>query len=179
MNWYELSYKAFLNQPIQTKDDLIRILAYAYSWMPTIPDINSNTVDWDRLIKLANELRHGDINNRKELVTALIPIVNNSIVGSSKVLHFIAPDTIPIIDSRVTIAWNKRCTSGYPGYNFRLPRSYHFNGEAALNRLVDVYLAYWDAMRNLSITTGRTIRELEFDLYSAGKSRKFDRILYF
>jgi hypothetical protein len=39
--------------------------------------------------------------------TALSRIINNSVVGTSKVLHFFCPHTIPIKDSRVVIAWNR------------------------------------------------------------------------
>lgn len=171
MNWYELSYSAFLNQPTKTKEDLIRIIAFAYSWMPTIPDINSENTKWDRLIELINELKQGSIVNRKELLSLLTPLVNNSIVGSSKVLHFIAPNLAPIIDGRVTKAWNKRFGLGKTGYEFKRPNSYFFKEESGMNKVIEVYLKYWDVMQWQVVEFHKTLRELEFEMYSEGKSQ--------
>lgn len=170
MDWYELSYRAFLNQPVETKEDVIRLIACAYSWMPTIPDVKPD-VDWNRLIDLIGELKTGNTANRRELLSILVPMVNNSIVGSSKVLHFIAPELVPIIDSRVVKAWNKRFKAGESGYNFKLPGSFFFTNEAGMNRVIDIFLKYWDAMQNHAKVSGKTIRELEFELFNEGKSK--------
>jgi hypothetical protein len=55
MGWYKLSYPTFLNQSTNSKEDMIRLIAYAYSWMPTIPDINPENTNWDHLIGLVND----------------------------------------------------------------------------------------------------------------------------
>ena len=105
--WYKLSYCAFLKQPIDSKEDIIRLIAFAYSWMPTIPEIKSDKVEWPRIIRMLKKLRSGDKCQLRELMAELTPVINNSIVGTSKVLHFVAPKHVPIIDSNVVRAWNK------------------------------------------------------------------------
>lgn len=108
-NWFKESYKVFIStqSPIR-KHDLIKLIAFAYSWMPTIPNLNNASEDiWAEILKYINQIQQGKDENLERLLLLLVPIINNSIVGTSKVLHFVSPHTIPIIDSRVIKAWNK------------------------------------------------------------------------
>jgi hypothetical protein len=86
-------------------------------------------------------------------------VINHSIVGVSKVLHFFSPDFVPIIDSRVVSAWNhffqhekqvllKGCQSSVPASK---------------------YLDYWKALLFWKEQTGlKGIRELEEPFYLIG-----------
>jgi hypothetical protein len=35
-NWFVTSESVFKNHDVNTKDDFIKLIAFAYSWMPTI-----------------------------------------------------------------------------------------------------------------------------------------------
>ncbi len=113
--WYCWSYDSFLYQNLVTEKDLFKAIAFAYSWMPTIPKLNvSNDINWNEILAMVQrfQARH-DLEGREELLEVLVPIINQSVVGTSKVLHFIAPDKAPIIDSRVIVTWNKVVPSGW------------------------------------------------------------------
>jgi hypothetical protein len=138
--WYKETYNLFTNDsPVKNKDDVLKMIAYAYSWMPTIPDIRElEDSDWFDIIAEINQLRNDqEFVGREKLLAKLVPIINNSIVGTSKVLHFIAPNKAPIFDSRVIKNWNQI-----------------FSGtEVALGHLktkseqqIQQYTRYWDYM---------------------------------
>jgi hypothetical protein len=95
-NWFEVSESIFKNQELESKDDFIKIIAYAYSWMPTIPKLNGD-IDWNYLFPLLKSLKQGDMSLRLDILNVIVPYINNSVVGSSKVLHYIAPEIVPII----------------------------------------------------------------------------------
>lgn len=67
-----------------------------YGWMPTIPNINITQEAIDTLNKAKQEdlLYYNDY-------LSLVKSINNSIVGASKILHFINPKQYPIFDSRI------------------------------------------------------------------------------
>ncbi|MFZ4262084.1 hypothetical protein ACFRAE_08575 [Sphingobacterium sp. HJSM2_6] len=70
---------------------------FIYSWMPTILKTvlcNEGVLDILNKIKAGYDVNEGDL-------TALTLSVNNSLVGVSKLLHFIAPSQYAIWDSRV------------------------------------------------------------------------------
>lgn len=69
---------------------------FTYGWMPTIPEIK--IPDSERLLTCLNFVKTGNLLEEHDLFF-LKGAVNNSIVGGSKLLHFIRPDTYPIWDS--------------------------------------------------------------------------------
>lgn len=99
---YDKSYiyflKYFENKDKLTEEDLIISANFTYGWMPTILNFkNSNfneCVDILNISKTKNRLEKIEIENLKRLI-------NNSLVGTSKLLHFINPDKYAIWDSRV------------------------------------------------------------------------------
>ena len=73
---------------------------FTYGWMPTILKKFNNTDNIDVVITILNKVKnHSDIyeSDYRELVNC----INNSIVGVSKLLHFINPTDYPIFDSRI------------------------------------------------------------------------------
>lgn len=106
---YLLSYPHFLNyfKNLETinLENLIIGISFTYSWMPTILSINpKNEINTEQLlnksIEILNEVKNGKKINEEQLAT-LKTAFNNSLVGTSKLLHFINPKQYAIWDSRV------------------------------------------------------------------------------
>ncbi len=99
---YLISYPEFIayfeKLNIIEKHHLIIGVNFVYGWMPTIFDFRSDK--FDDVLKILNELKRGKIPKREELET-LKKCFNNSLVGTSKLLHFINPSQFAIWDSRV------------------------------------------------------------------------------
>lgn len=81
------------------RDTLILGASLVYSWMPRILTLGRDALDEaaDHLerIRSGHEPSAADYEVIKKAV-------NNSMVGTSKLLHFIAPRRFPILDSRVS-----------------------------------------------------------------------------
>lgn len=91
-----LSYFENINEI--TKHDFIIGVNFSYGWMPTIFEFKSE--NFDEVVTILNKVKGGLIPTVEEL-NVLKKMINNSLVGSSKLLHFINPSLIPIWDSRV------------------------------------------------------------------------------
>lgn len=103
MGSYLLSYEAFIRyfsgKPgALNKDDLIIGIHMVYGWMPTIFEFKHDrleeAVEIINAVKLRRPVGAGELGVLKALL-------NNSIVGTSKLLHFISPEEYAIWDSRV------------------------------------------------------------------------------
>ena len=79
------------------KHNLIIGINFTYGWMPTILDLLTN--EYEKALEILNNAKQGSIN--KDELTVLKELFNNSLVGTSKLLHFIRPDVFAIWDSRV------------------------------------------------------------------------------
>lgn len=96
-----------------------------YGWMPTVLGLDTAAVRGFSLLQAAALLtvaKSRDL-DRKEL-SSLKGLINNSIVGTSKLLHFVEPERYPIWDSRL--------------YGFCHDRK----GHAYQVNCVDAYLSY-------------------------------------
>lgn len=71
---------------------------FVYGWMPTI--LNLKTTSSENILGYLNDAKQGVLLTEMELET-LKASVNNSIVGVSKLLHFINPRVYAIWDSRI------------------------------------------------------------------------------
>ena len=169
-NWYELSYKLFADAPINSIDDFWKIVACAYSWMPTIPTINSYLIkEPDELLVQLQSLKKGDVYNLSTLVEQLIPVINNSFTGTSKVLHFINPKAIPIIDSNVLRGYDIFFFRLYP--QFDVPKLPAF--KTALNKKhIAKYLSYVEVLKQwVTNCDGKvSLRDIELALFELGKN---------
>ena len=99
---YLIAYPEFLNyfNNVQTITfhEMVIGINFSYGWMPTIFDFRSDRFN-DGLVIL-NNAKAGVLPSNDELLV-LKKLFNNSLVGTSKILHFINPIIAPIWDSKV------------------------------------------------------------------------------
>lgn len=81
-----------------TKHDLVIGINFTYGWMPTMFDFRST--EFDKVLSILNAAKSGIIPTVSDL-KVLKSCFNNSLVGTSKLLHFINPNEFAIWDSRV------------------------------------------------------------------------------
>ena len=100
---YLLSYPFFLNyfQNLESinLENLVIGISFTYSWMPTILKA-LNLKNTEEVLFILNEVKKGKLIDEQQLTT-LKTTFNNSLVGTSKLLHFINPRQYAIWDSRV------------------------------------------------------------------------------
>lgn len=106
-NSYFESYPYFIsffkkNNVIKNTEVLYQGANMVYGWMPTILDTQKKKKDGyrdEKNVLSSIEILGVKINSKDlEIVSAFM---NNSIVGGSKLLHFIYPDKYPIWDSKI------------------------------------------------------------------------------
>lgn len=99
---YDVSYPEFLKyfSDIETitKHNLVIGINFTYGWMPTIFDFRSDK--FDEAIEILDNAKKGLVLTVNQLET-LKGLFNNSLVGTTKLLHFINPEKFAIWDSRV------------------------------------------------------------------------------
>lgn len=106
---YLLSYPHFINYfknlEVINLENLIIGISFTYSWMPTILK-SIKLENSEKVISILNEVKTGKELTKDQLAT-LKNTFNNSLVGTSKLLHFINPEKYAIWDSRVFRFLNK------------------------------------------------------------------------
>ena len=99
---YLISYPHFLKYfndlDTITLHNLVIGIHFTYGWMPTAFDFRSE--EFDDAVKILQSAKSGNTPNQNELVI-LKGLFNNSLVGTSKILHFINPKKFAIWDSKV------------------------------------------------------------------------------
>lgn len=98
---YLFSYPHFLDYFRSnhiSEHTLIIGINFTYGWMPTI--FNFQSFNLIPVIEILNRVKSGNSIKIDEL-DVLKNCFNNSIIGTSKLLHFINPELYPIIDSNV------------------------------------------------------------------------------
>ncbi len=99
---YNKSYyhfvKYFEGKDEITEHDLVIGANFTYGWMPTILHFKSN--EFSSAVSIINKAKTSERISDAELNT-LKKLINNSLVGASKLLHFINPNVYAIWDSRV------------------------------------------------------------------------------
>jgi hypothetical protein len=100
----------FRSKTVFSRGDVICGAHMVYGWMPTILEIYAghDGDDLDEAARLLTRAKAGERLNAGD-IGVLARVVNNSVVGASKLLHFVAPHTYAIWDSRVyTFVHQKR-----------------------------------------------------------------------
>ena len=98
---YVKSYESiidFFNDIQLNENSLIQGAHMVYGWMPTILNITKHDLDTQNVL-LSVEKISKEIDEANLIV--LIKFMNSSIVGASKLLHFIYPEKYPIWDSKI------------------------------------------------------------------------------
>ncbi len=99
--WIHLSYKEFVeffgSKKELTPHDLVIGAYFTYGWMPTMLELKG---DIGALTAIANKSRRKEGISRDEF-SRFACAINGSVVGASKLLHFICPEKHAIWDSRV------------------------------------------------------------------------------
>lgn len=117
--YYTKSYLYYIEyfEKLETLDEehIIIGVGLTYSWMPTIPKrIDINIIQ--ETIPLLNQVKSGGEILNIEQLKLLKKFCNNSLVGASKLLHFINPYDYAIWDSRVF----KYLNEGEPPHRYKL-----------------------------------------------------------
>ena len=114
---YSEFIKYFKNINLIEKHHLFIASHFVYGWMPTI--IQLNTTQIDKVLILLNKVKSGNllVENELEIIKNCI---NNSLVGTSKLLHFINPSLYAIWDSRIFRYITKKKSS----YGIDKPKAY-------------------------------------------------------
>lgn len=115
----------FGNKAVIEPSDVVLGAHMVYGWMPTVLGLDTAAVRGFTLQQAAALLtaaKQRDL-DKAELLS-LKGLVNNSIVGASKLLHFVEPARYPIWDSRLYAFRH-----GKPGYDYQVNN-------------VDAYISY-------------------------------------
>ena len=130
---YVDSYSEFINYFKNLdwieKHNLVIASHFVYGWMPTI--IQLDTKNADEVLSILNGVRNGHSATESEL-EIIKQCVNNSMVGTSKLLHFINPNLYAIWDSRIF----RYITGKKYSYGIDKPKAYMEYMEA-LNEIVN------------------------------------------
>jgi hypothetical protein len=101
---YLLAYPEFLQYfkdiDVITRHHLVIGIHFTYGWMPTIFNFRKDETEFDNVVAILNKVKQGSWLTAEEL-DLLRTCFNNSLVGVSKLLHFINPENYAIWDSRV------------------------------------------------------------------------------
>jgi len=83
-------------------DGFVQGTHMVYGWMPTILKFHYDRLNNNRddVLLSLNLVKNGNYLDKKQ-IESIVRIVNNSVVGTSKLLHFIAPENYPIWDSKI------------------------------------------------------------------------------
>jgi len=129
---YNKSYYHFVNyfsgKEELTEQDLVIGANFTYGWMPTI--LNFKSDEFTAAVSILNEAKRSERLSGEKILT-LKRLINNSLVGVSKLLHFVNPDVYAIWDSRVC--------------NFLTGKSYKQRVEK-----IDLFLSYLDLCKRVS-----------------------------
>ena len=132
--------------------------SFAYSWMPTMLGLRNG--EFSRAAHELQQARTSDV--QKASLEFLEKTVNNSVVGASKLLHFVAPTRYAIWDSRVSNYLKKNLTKQF---------TYHDYLELCRNLVEDQRFKAVHQSINLKI--GREVsalRAVELVMYTSGLS---------
>tara|TARA_R110001599_G_scaffold67867_4_gene191387 strand:+ start:6921 stop:7502 length:582 start_codon:yes stop_codon:yes gene_type:complete len=111
-----------------TEQDLVIGANFTYGWMPTI--LNFKSDEFAVAVSILNNAKQPERISSEEL-QILKSLINNSLVGVSKLLHFVNPEVYAIWDSRVC--------------NFLTGKSHKQKVEK-----IDLYWSYLDLCKRVS-----------------------------
>lgn len=118
----------------------------AYGWMPTTLNWTSNK--WESEASLVESIRGGQRLTVGDM-TKIAALINRSITGASKVLHFIVPERFPILDAHIFTYLNALKYREQPmdcgfyiTYSAAIAKATTMSGFAAIQKNVEKHLRY-------------------------------------
>lgn len=104
-----------------------------YGWMPTILHINKHKIDLQDVVIVLQVVKDGRDTPTLSELELLKKFMNNSVVGTSKMLHFVNPTQYPIWDSKIC-----RFTNGEDSSTHRVSKlSTYLRYREKLHELMD------------------------------------------
>lgn len=151
-----------------TIEDFICGVHMVYAWMPTILRLyitDLKKVDCEKLDQVVHLINLAKKKGTlyKDEINYLAKIINNSVVGTSKLLHFIAPESFSIWDSRVyRYLYNQK------------PHNYRLNDVSEYLKYIDIIkkIIKHDSFRSIHI---RINKKME---YSVTAMRAVELIMF-
>lgn len=104
------------NKPVIAPQDVVLGAHMVYGWMPTVLGLDTGAVrgfSLQQAAKLLTVAKSRDLDSDE--LSSLRGLINNSIIGVSKLLHFVEPTRYPIWDSRLY-----RFCFGRRGYEYQV-----------------------------------------------------------
>ena len=102
-NSYLKSYSILLQQVAQKEklsfEDIVGIAHMVYGWMPTILTLHFDKTSQENIVRAINSARERLLDFAE--IELLKGFINNSLVGASKLLHFVSPEKYAIWDSKI------------------------------------------------------------------------------
>jgi len=154
----------------------VAVAHLAYGWMPTILHL-----DFDALphaLQRVDEARQGAVLGGPHL-QEVAAAVNHSVVGASKVLHFVNPALYPIWDRRVYRFYHRSSgtvheyqvnnAAAYADYAATCREAVRLTAFEPIRRAVAQQLRQYPAYANRPVAP---LRALEFAMFSAGGLKK-------
>jgi hypothetical protein len=143
-------------------DALIQGAYMVYGWMPTVLNITKNQSNPKRVLDSVIKLANGPI---EEHFNNVIRFTNNSLVGASKLLHFIYPTIYPIWDSKICAS-----ITGRTDYKYVQNLALYLDYYKAINEFIEGYPQ--------NITMIQNEFEMNFN-YKISKIRGVELVLFF
>ena len=163
LNTYPFFVKYFNDIEVIEKEHLIIASHFVYGWMPTIIDLNLKNVD--DVLSILNKAKQGELLNEDELLIGK-EAINNSIVGLSKLLHFINPKIYAIWDSRIFRFLTKKKST----YGISNPKNYiaylHYLEALTKDKLIQGFQNNVNELMGYKVSA---YRALEFTMFEADK----------
>ncbi len=154
--------KYFADIEAITRHHLIIGANFTYGWMPTMLRFKANALDGS--VAILNKAKRKELITESEVKT-LSKLINNSVVGTSKLLHFIAPSVYAIWDSRVYWYINGRES----WHHMNKPQNYfaYLSNCEELVRYPNFALVYSSMTRKLGYSVS-PLRIVELIMYMKG-----------
>jgi hypothetical protein len=154
---------------IKDKITLIGIAHVVYGWMPTmLNNINKELIENNILINdIWDKIMSGSL--EEEFLISIKNITNNSIIGGSKLLHFINPKNYAIIDSNILKYILNRENINYycsiDNYVIYMNKLRELeNNELEIDQIKKIFYEY-----NTNLYEFSNLRYIEMALFYAGK----------
>jgi hypothetical protein len=165
---YILSYPHirswFAEHSTFTERDVVCGAHMVYGWMPTIIDLDladGRLTLAAAAVLMTKARRDGHLD--PEEIDSLASLMNNSLVGASKLLHFAAPDAFAIWDSRI-----------YAFLNGKRPHHYQVRDVKAYTAYLDK-LTYWSKSPGIDVFRETVNRKIG---YAVSTMRAMELVMF-